>query len=504
VTTETQDLKPLIAGLSPSEWQMALAAFLALFIGFISQRGLPGSVIAIAILCLLAMIIFIQFKTGWTRVTLGLAVINSMAWLAVAIEPAPLNLAMMWGSLAGFALVQQGVSALNLFTLGKAALTTLVQTPLRFLGELRLAKAIRNQVRIHPRLMTIANVLLPLVAVTVFGGLLIVANPLIESAVLQISWGNSFDIFLSWMPPVTVFAFLLVWAILKMSPLLAAEASDQAIISKGWRPQYFMPVPVTLTLLILNGMFLVENLLDLQYVWSGTALPAGMNYAEYVHRGSYTLIATAILAGALVIFALQPGSRSEASRPTRWLVYLWTFQNVFLVASSAKRTLSYVDAYGMTLWRLSGLIWMGLVAAGLIFIVTRVIIKRSNLWLMNVNLGAAFAVLLVCGLTDFRAIVANWNIERALNQLSPPNTIQTIDLDLDYLVELGPAAIIPLTKFDGLTPSDQSIWTTKHVISFAAPALIKRLCGDLSRTQSDWKTWTIRGFGQEINSACHV
>ena len=69
-----------------------------------------------------------------------------------------------------------------------------------------------------------------------------------------------------------------------------------------------------------------------------------MNYAEYVHRGSYTLIATAILAGMLVIFALQPGSRSEASVPVRWLVYLWTAQNVFLVASSAKRTLSYIDA----------------------------------------------------------------------------------------------------------------------------------------------------------------
>ena len=49
----------------------------------------------------------------------------------------------------------------------------------------------------------------------------------------------------------------------------------------------------------------------------------------------------------------------------------------------------------MTLWRLSGLIWMGLVAAGLIFIVARVITRRSNPWLINVNLGTAFAVLLM-------------------------------------------------------------------------------------------------------------
>jgi uncharacterized protein DUF4153 len=471
---------------------MALTACLALFIGIICQRGMPGSVIAIAILCLLAMMIFNQFKSGWTHATLGLVIINGLAWLAVAIEPGPLNLTMMWGSLAGFALVQQGVSALNLFTLGKTALMTLVQTPLRFLGELRLAKAIRNQGRIHPRLMAITNVLLPLVAVTVFGGLLIVANPLIESAVLQISWGNSFDIILSWMPPVTVLAFLLVWAILKMSPLVAAEASDQAIISEGWRPQYFMPVPVTLTLLILNGMFLVENLLDLQYVWSGTALPAGMNYAEYVHRGSYTLIATAILAGALVIFALQPGSRSEASRPVRWLVYLWTFQNVFLVASSAKRTLSYVDAYGMTLWRLSGLIWMGLVAAGLIFIVARVITKRSNLWLMNVNLGAAFAVLLICGLIDFKGVVAEWNVTRSFQRIEPGKTTNLKSIDMYYLSSLGPSAIPALTNLFELTRQDKNNGPgVAYVVAFTLKTK-SDLNFELKKIQENWRKWTIR------------
>ena len=176
----------------------------------------------------------------------------------------------------------------------------------------------------------------------------------------------------------------------------------------------------------------------------------------------------------------------------RWLVYLWTAQNVFLVASSAKRTLSYIDAYGMTLWRLSGLIWMGLVAAGLIFIAARVITRRSNSWLINVNLGTGFAVLLTCGLIDFRAIVADWNVSRALQQISPTSTLQTLDLDISYLRELGPSAIPALAHLIAAMPADGSIWTTAGELSSTARQLKGSLDARLKWTQMDWKTWTFR------------
>jgi hypothetical protein len=344
----------------------------------------------------------------------------------------------------------------------------------------------RNRSRTHPRLMTLANILLPLLAISIFGGLLMTANPLIELTVLQIPWESILGILLTWMPLVSVTAFFMVRAILEIRPLPSTNSFEGTGI---WQPQFFMPVPVIITLLALNGMFLAENILDLQYVWSGTVLPAGMNYAEYVHRGSYTLIATAILAGALVIFALQPGSRSESSHAVRWLVYLWTTQNVLLVASSAKRTLAYVDAYGMTLWRLSGLIWMGLVAAGLIIIVARVITKRSNLWLLNMNLGAAFTLLLVCGLIDFKGVVAEWNVSRAISKMTTPNS----DFDVQYMQEMGPSAIPALNRLISHAPPGGGMsWTAFHAKGLAQ--------GQLSKNQGEWKTWTLRGAWLEAGN----
>lgn len=489
MTTAILEASTRYLHISKREAQLALAGLIALFIGYVSQHGLPGSVVVIGIAVLFTTLAAGQFKRGWTRTTLLAAAINGVALLAVALEPGPLNLSVIWLSLAGFALVQQGVLPSNVQFLAKTALRSLLNAPLGFIREMRIIRTIRNRGRLRPRLLTLTNILLPLAAVSVFGLLLISANPLIESAVTKISWGNSLDFLLTWMPFATLIAFLLSRAILGMRPAKNEPALEDAAI---WRAQYFMPVPVIITLLALNGMFLAENILDLEYVWSGTALPAGMGYAEYVHRGSYTLIATAILAGMLVIFALQPGSRSEASAPVRWLVYLWTAQNVFLVASSAKRTLSYIDAYGMTLWRLSGLIWMGLVAAGLIFIVARVITRRSNSWLMNVNLGTAFAVLLACGLIDFRAIVAEWNVSRALHQLSPTSTIQTLDLDTSYLRELGPSTIPALSHLIAAIPADGSIWSTSGDLSKTARLIKGNMDARLRWTQMDWKTWTFR------------
>jgi hypothetical protein len=459
--------------------RLALTAVLALFVGYASQAGLPGSAIAIAIAALVAVLASAQFDRGWTRVTRVAAATSMVAIVAVAIEPGLLNLIVAWFSVAGLVFVQHRGAPTSILALCKAPVFSLLIAPWNFLREMRAIRTARNRIRSHPRIVTLANILLPVVAVGVFGALLIAANPLIETAVLQIPWQGTFTILASWMPLASVIAFLLIYAILRMRPVI--NANDHKEFGP-WQQHFFQPVPVLITLFALNIMFLTENILDLQYIWSGNLLPAGMNHAEYVHRGSYTLIATAILAGALVIFALQPGSRSEASPPVRWLVYLWTAQNVLLVASSAKRTLSYVEAYGMTLWRLSGLIWMGLVTAGLLFIVARVISRRGNLWLLNVNLCTAFILLLVCGFMDFRGIVADWNVSRAIAKMAEPAP----GFDTDYMLQMGPSAIPALNRLIGLAPPGGSLsWAAFHLKGLAQ--------GELSLRQQDWTTWTVRG-----------
>jgi Domain of unknown function (DUF4173) len=465
------DLKLLQAKSNRHLLRLALAFCLALFCGLVAQENWPGSVVALAPLSLLAMLLVNQNKFAWNRSAALAAIVSGIAVLAVAIEPGPLNLCVVWLSLAGLAVTRQNLALTNLYEIIKTAAHTLFATPAQLMKDISAHRAIRDQLHAHPRLLSIANVFLPILAIITFGTLLAIANPLIETSLVNLSWGAPWKFALSWAPFVTVLSFFMIWSVAHMVP----RREQNTLIGPRnlWGKKFAAIGSVSITLLALNAMFAFENLLDFKYIWQGEALPSGMNYADYVHRGSYTLIATAILAGALVLFALQPESNTEKSKLVRWLVYAWTAQNLALVASSAMRTLNYIDAYGMTLWRLAGLIWMALVAAGLALIMLRIITQRGHLWLVNTNLGVAFMVLMLCGFIDFNGYVANWNVERYHQQRG---------LDIDYLRSLGPSAL----------PAVRQLQTTElQPDQYSISANL--LENELRDMQSDWRRWSLRG-----------
>jgi hypothetical protein len=200
---------------------------------------------------------------------------------------------------------------------------------------------------------------------------------------------------------------------------------------------------VTLALLTFNALFALQNGLDLAFLWSGAPLPEGMTLAAYAHRGAYPLIATALLAGLFVLVALRPGSDTASVPAIRRLVVLWIAQNVFLVASSILRTLDYIDAYSLTRLRIAALVWMALVAVGLVLIVWRMLKGRSAGWLINANVAAALAVLGGCTMVDLGSVAAAWNVRHAREAGG-----RGAALDLCYLAGLGPSALTSLVALE--------------------------------------------------------
>lgn len=148
--------------------------------------------------------------------------------------------------------------------------------------------------------------------------------------------------------------------------------------------------------------------------------------------GWYPLIVTALLAGLFVLVALQPGSDTASKPLVRRLVVVWIAQNMVLVASSLLRTADYIEAYALTRFRIAAMIWMALVAVGLMLICWRMLAGKSAYWLINANAMAALIVLAVVSVVDLAAVVAGWNVRHA-KQVGGRGVV----LDLGYAVGLA-------------------------------------------------------------------
>ena len=238
-------------------------------------------------------------------------------------------------------------------------------------------------------------------------------------------------------------------------------------------------VSVTVSLLVFNGLFALQNGLDIAYLWSGAALPRGMTLAEYAHRGAYPLIATALLAGLFVLVFLHPGSATAQARWPRILVTVWVAQNLLLVASTALRTLDYVQVYSLTRLRIAALVWMALVAVGLVLICWRLLRGKSASWLINANAVAAGLALAACSVVDLGAIAAAWNVRHA-SEVGGDG----VALDVCYLSRLDGAAVVSLAELERrpLPPAFRArVEWTRRVET-----------GDLVKRQADWRGWRWR------------
>ena len=314
------------------------------------------------------------------------------------------------------------------------------------------------------------NVVLPLGGGALFLALFANANPVLANVLSSIRMPGSFTLILHLILLAVTLSF--VWPSLRPRAIRYAPARTAL--------RAIMPDPPTtaiiVTLLVFNAVFAIENALDILFLWSGARLPAEVTLADYAHRGAYTLIVTVLIAAAFVLIALRPGSPAAQNSLVRRLLLVWIAQNILLVASSMLRLLDYIDAYSLTVLRISALAWMVLVAVGLLLVCWRLFAGRSAAWLINANTFAAMIVLSLASVVDLGAVSAAWNVR---------HTRDPAQLDLCYLRSLGTSSLLPLMALRDAPIDDE----TQDRAVYLSNALYRELRTD----QGHWQGWTFRG-----------
>lgn len=190
-------------------------------------------------------------------------------------------------------------------------------------------------------------------------------------------------------------------------------------------------------LLALNALFLMANTADALHLWAHQALPPGVSYAAFVHRGTEALILATLLSGAVITAIFQQQAEVTRSVPLRALALGWIAQNVLLIASVALRLWLYVEAYQLSVLRVGLGLFLLLVAGGFGLLAWQVLRGIGLRRLVLANAALAFGIGFAVQFVDIPGLVARTNVGLWRGSLDAG---RPHPLDLEHLVALGPAA----------------------------------------------------------------
>jgi hypothetical protein len=121
---------------------------------------------------------------------------------------------------------------------------------------------------------------------------------------------------------------------------------------------------------------------------------------------------------------------------------------------------------------------MLLVALGLVLIVARIALERSNRWLIHANLVALTMVVYACSLINLAAVIADYNVTH-----SRESSGKGVTIDIGYLFQLGPQALPAIDKAIKIRAFDPILVSHRDC-----------LAGKQASDMASWRAWGFRSW----------
>lgn len=204
------------------------------------------------------------------------------------------------------------------------------------------------------------------------------------------------------------------------------------------KTKYSLEVSAGILLFVfLNLMLIILNAGDIQTIWFSGVLPKGVNHSTFVHNGVGILILSILIATALIMFLCRNNfNEFKNSKLLKALIYLWVFQNLIMLFSTASRNQIYIHDYNLTYKRIGVYVWLSLAVIGLILSFVKVRYERSNWYLIRTNVSVWFCLLALSSTINWDVWITRYNLA------SKPIK----EVDLYYLLQLSDANIPELLQ----------------------------------------------------------
>lgn len=325
----------------------------------------------------------------------------------------------------------------------------------------------------------------PLGLLCVFLLLFAEANPMIEEALVLLDPIVIWRAIEFYRASFWAAALIVIWPIFHVCDALRAprQTVPRALDFAADPDSLFGARAIVNALILFNALFAAQSALDIVYLWGGLALPNGMTYASYAHRGAYPLLATAVIAAAFAVIAMRPGGPAETTSIIRPLTLAFVAQNVLLVASSILRLDLYVAAYSLTTLRAAAFIWMGLVAIGLALMIYQLLRRKPLSWLIDMNTLSLIVTLYLACFVNFPYVVATYNVanSREVAGVGPL-------FDADYAATLGPDAVPAIDEFLRRNPEGVTAERSRCLRAFMLRSV----------SMGEWRAWSFRAWRLQL------
>ncbi|HTA27215.1 MAG TPA: DUF4153 domain-containing protein [Bacteroidia bacterium] len=163
---------------------------------------------------------------------------------------------------------------------------------------------------------------------------------------------------------------------------------------------------------LLNLLVLIVNIGDIDFLAVTKKLPEGISYSQFVHQGIDALIASIIIAIAIVLFYFRGGLNFFAkNKAIRVLACIWILQNAFMIYSTACRNTLYIAECGLTFKRIGVYVYLLLALTGLVTTFIKIIKAKSNSFLFRVNGWVFYSFLVIFSFPNWDRIVTSYNVK---------------------------------------------------------------------------------------------
>lgn len=267
--------------------------------------------------------------------------------------------------------------------------------------------------------VSVLPIVVPLALCAGFAGVFALANPVVAHA-LGVGWTFLASVvgfpspgrILLW-----VISFAGACALLRPAVRLAQGTEAASEVGEA--------TPVALlvarnALGALNVMFLLYNVLDAAYLWSG-APPAGMQTQQYAHQGAFWLtVALVMCTGVIGVMFRGALAHDVRARSARTLAYVWMGQGLVLALGTYRRIAIHVAHSGLSDLRIVGILGTTLVVVGVVAVALKLRDRRTFTWLVRRQLDALALGVILYAVFPTHLVSARVNVARIEGGEYPP------------------------------------------------------------------------------------